>query len=137
MVKKELVAARLEKIREYLKTLNIIQKYDLQKFKNDTFIHATAERYLHLSIECLLDIGNHIISDRGYRKPETYADIFQILAEENIISQELLKELEGMAAFRNVLVHDYLKLDLDKIYKIVQVKLKYIKQLTTVYASLL
>ena len=55
MVKKELVAARLEKIREYLKTLNIIQKYDLQKFKNDTFIHATAERYLHLSIECLLD----------------------------------------------------------------------------------
>ena len=137
MVKKELVAARLEKIREYLKTLNIIQKHDLQKFKNDTFIHATAERYLHLSIECLLDIGNHIISDRGYRKPETYADIFQILAEENIISQELLKELEGMAAFRNVLVHDYLKLDLDKIYKIVQVKLKYIKQLTTVYASLL
>jgi uncharacterized protein YutE (UPF0331/DUF86 family) len=65
------------------------------------------------------------------------ADIFQILAEENIISQELLKELEGMAAFRNVLVHDYLKLDLDKIYKIVQVKLKYIKQLTTVYASFL
>ncbi|MCX5810488.1 MAG: DUF86 domain-containing protein [Proteobacteria bacterium] len=137
MVKKELVAAKLEKIREYLKTLNIIQKYDLQKFKNDTFIHATAERYLHLSIECLLDIGNHIISDHGYRKPETYADIFQILAEENIISQELLKELEGMAAFRNVLVHDYLKLDLDKIYKIVQVKLKYIKQLTIVYASFL
>ena len=137
MVRKELVAARLEKIREYLKTLNTIQKYDLQKFKSDTFIHATAERYLHLSIECLLDMGNHIISDQGYRKPETYADVFQILAEENIISQELLKELEGMAAFRNVLVHDYLKLDLDKIYKIVQVKLKYIEQLTTVYASFL
>jgi len=59
------------------------------------------------------------------------------LTEDNIISKEMLKELEGMTAFRNVLVHDYLKLDLDKIYDIVQAKLKYIKELTTVYASFL
>lgn len=65
---------------------------------------------MHLAIECMLDIGNHIISDRDYPKPETYAEIFRILADKGVISEQLFYSLEGMAAFRNVLVHDYLKL---------------------------
>ncbi|MBU2622795.1 MAG: DUF86 domain-containing protein [Proteobacteria bacterium] len=137
MVKKDLVDVRLEKLRLYLKTLKAIGKYDLKKFKNDVFIHATAERYLHLSIECLLDMGNHIISDRGYRKPETYTEIFQILKEEKVISAKLLDELEGMAAFRNILVHDYLKIDLDKIYLIIRERINAMEKMATVYAKLI
>jgi uncharacterized protein YutE (UPF0331/DUF86 family) len=131
------VAARLEKLREYFQTLRSVQKNDLHRFKKDPFIHGAAERYLHLSIECLLDIGNHIIADRGYRKPETYGEILQILAEEGVIPEKLFQELEGMAAFRNVLVHDYLKLDLDKVYQVIKERLKYFEELAGVYAGLL
>lgn len=137
MVSKSVVSARLEKLREYLRTLQAVQKYDLKRFKTDPFIHGTAERYLHLSIECLLDIGNHIIADRGYSKPETYGDIFRILADENVISQELLQEVEGMAAFRNVLVHDYVRLDLDRIYRVIQEKLPYFDEMARIYAGML
>ena len=137
MVKKDLVDVRLEKLRLYLKTLKAIGKYDLKMFKNDVFIHATAERYLHLSIECLLDMGNHIISDKGYRKPETYTEIFRILKEEKVISAKLLEELEGMAAFRNILVHDYLKIDLDKIHIIIREKINAMEKMATVYAKLI
>jgi len=137
LVRKDLIAARLERLRGYIKILQSIQKQDIQTFKKDLFVHGAAERYLHLCIECLLDIGNHIISDRGYRKPETYAEVFQILGEEKVITPQLLKELEGMAAFRNILVHDYLKLDLSQIYRIIQKKVKALDQLGRVYASLL
>jgi uncharacterized protein YutE (UPF0331/DUF86 family) len=137
LVRKDLIAARLERLREYIKILKSIQKQDIHTFKKDPFVHGTAERYLHLSIECLLDIGNHIISDRGYRKPETYAEVFQVLGEEKVITPRLLNELEGMAAFRNILVHDYLKLDLSQIYRIIQEKTKTLEQLGQVYASLL
>lgn len=82
MVKKELIVSRLERFREYIRILKSIQKRDLQTFTSDPFVHGTAERYLHLSIECLLDIGNHVISDHGYRKPESYAEVFQILQED-------------------------------------------------------
>lgn len=92
---------------------------------------------MYLSIECLLDIGNHIISDKGLRKPETYSEIFQILAEEEIISQKLLEELKGMAAFRNILVHDYLRIDLDKVYQLIHEKIKCLKKLAGIYAELL
>lgn len=137
MVKKTILAARLERLRLYLKTLREVEKFELDRFTSDPFIHGTAERYLHLSIECLLDIGNHIIADRGYRKPESYAEVFDILAEEKVISRELLQELAGMAAFRNVLVHDYLKLDLEKVHHFVRDKRKVFEELATVYAELL
>jgi len=137
LVKRAVVAARLEKLREYLQTLKSVQKNDLVRFKSDPFIHGAAERYLHLSIECLLDIGNHIIADRGYRKPETYGEILQILAEKDVIPERLFRELEGMAAFRNVLVHDYLKLDLDKVYQVIKERLKYFEELAQLYAELL
>ncbi|HEX7534626.1 MAG TPA: DUF86 domain-containing protein [Syntrophales bacterium] len=137
MVRRDLIAERLERLRQYIKILKSIQKQDIQEFKKDPFVRGAAERYLHLSIECLLDIGNHIISDRGYRKPETYAEVFQILGEKKIITQQLLNELEGMAAFRNILVHDYLKIDPSQIYRIIQEKVKALDQLGRVYASLL
>jgi len=137
LVRKELIAARLERLRDYVKTLKAIQKYDLNSFKNDVFVHATAERYLQLAIECILDIGNHIISDRAFRKPDTYAEIFEILAENKVITKRLLKELEGMVAFRNILVHDYLRVDLDKVYDILHKRLPSLEKLGAAFSRLL
>jgi uncharacterized protein YutE (UPF0331/DUF86 family) len=137
LVKAELIVARLERLRGYVKTLKVIQAYDLEKFKNDVFIHATAERYLQLAIECLLDIGNHIIADQGFRKPDTYAEVLEILAENKTIPKSLFRELEGMAAFRNVLVHDYLRLDLDKVYSVLREKLPYLEKLASSFGRLL
>lgn len=133
MVRDELIRARLERLRDYLKTLKTIQKYTIDQFKNDVFVRATAERYLHLSIECLLDIGNHIISDQGFRKPDTYAEIFEILVENKVISKKMFQGLEGMTAFRNVLVHDYLRIDADRVYAILCEKLSYIEKLGAVF----
>ena len=137
LVKKAIVSSRLEKLREYLAVLKTIRRYDLTRFLEDPLAHGAAERYLQLAIECALDIGNHIIADRNLRKPGTYAEIFEILAENQIISRKLLKELEGMAAFRNILVHDYVRLDRGKVYQLIQTRLKYIEQLAKVYADLL
>lgn len=137
MVKKDVVASRLQRLQEYLGTLRAVQKIELEKFKKDPFVHGTAERYLHLSIECLLDIGNHVISDRGFRKPETYSEILEILAEEGVVSLELSRRMAGMAAFRNVLVHDYLRLDLDKVYKVINDHLKDFEELAGVFSELL
>ncbi len=137
MVNKNVLSARLERLREYLTILTAIQKYDCDRFIEDPFIHGTAERNLHLTIECLLDIGNHIIADLGYEKPESYADIFYILSKNIIISPQLYKNLEGMAAFRNVLVHDYLRLDRKKVYQVIKDKIQYLEELGSVFAEML
>lgn len=72
MVDRDVVLARIERLIGYLGILKRVRKLGIVRFKDDPFIHGAAERYLHLAIESLLDIGNHVIADRNYRKPETY-----------------------------------------------------------------
>ena len=137
MVNKAVLAARLERLREYFAVLESVQGYDIDRFVQDPFIHGTAERNLHLAIECLMEVGNHVISDRGYPKPENYADIFRILAERGVIPKDLFQELVGMAAFRNVLVHDYLRLDRKRVYQILWEKLPLLKNMGRIFAEML
>jgi uncharacterized protein YutE (UPF0331/DUF86 family) len=62
-------------------------------------------------IEVCVDIANHIISDRGYRIPQGYADTFKVLYDQNILPKELFTAMEKMAKFRNIIVHQYEHVD--------------------------
>lgn len=83
-------------------------------------IYGAAERFLHFSIECVIDIANHIIADLNYRKPDSNRDTFEVLYKNKIIEFELKERLCNMAGFINILVHDYLKLDRYLVYDIIK-----------------
>ncbi|AWI04532.1 type VII toxin-antitoxin system HepT family RNase toxin [Clostridium drakei] len=124
MVKREIVISRIDKLNEYINILKSVKKYDKKKYIDDPLIYGSSERFLHLSIECVLDIGNHVISDMRYRKPENNKDIFLVLHENKIINEKLKNNLCNMAGFRNILVHDYMKLDRGLVYDIINNNLK-------------
>ena len=111
------IVAKLEKLDEYIKYLLEIQKTKKQKFVNDFHFYGLAERYLQLSIEAITDIGKLIIIYKNLRKPEDNQDIFTVLKENKIISEKLYNDLYGIAGFRNVLVHDYEKIDREIVYQ--------------------
>lgn len=120
MVNKNVILIRISKLREYIKNLNYIGRYDKEEYITTPIIYGAAERFLHLSIECVLDIANHIISDLNYRKPENNRDIFEVLYENKVIDLNLKENLCNMASFRNILVHDYLKLDRTIVYDVIK-----------------
>ena len=68
---------------------------------------GSAKYYLQVSIECCLDVTNHIIASEHFRAPKDYADSFMVIEEEGLVSDELGKRLRQMAKFRNRLVHLY------------------------------
>jgi uncharacterized protein YutE (UPF0331/DUF86 family) len=73
------------------------------------------ERGLQLGAEILLDIGNHILVAEYGVSSQEYRDIFKRLAERKVISRSLAERLGGLAGFRNILVHDYLDLDAERV----------------------
>jgi len=73
-----------------------------------------------ISIQSCIDIANHIIAQRDLRRPSTYRETFEILTEAGVIPQELGEELADLAGFRNVLVHLYWRIDLQRVYEILQ-----------------
>jgi uncharacterized protein YutE (UPF0331/DUF86 family) len=58
-----------------------------------------------------MDIADHIVADRRLPVPESAAATFAVLAEAGVLKPELGRTLGRMVGFRNILVHDYARLD--------------------------
>lgn len=137
MLKRELVLSKLEKLNEYIKVLKTIGNYSEKEYLENPMIYGSMERFLHLSIECVLDISNHLISDLRLRRPDSNREIFIVLYENKIIDELLKESLCNMAGFRNILVHDYMKLDRIIVYKIINNNLKDIETFIKIVSTYL
>lgn len=138
MVKKEIILERSQKCSEYLNQLeNIVKDIEFEEFNNNPLIYGSAERFLHLSIEALIDIGNHIVSDDNLGRVNVYKDIALTLAKNNYLSEQQKELFIRIIAFRNILVHDYLDLDRDVIFKLLKNNLDDIRGLLKSYLNLL
>lgn len=121
MVEKETIVRRLTFLEEYCSDLDEArQSINWENFSQDKVIRRYIERTLHMAVEACLDIANHIISYEGYREPVDNKDIFQVLFEQKILDKKLMENLKKMAQFRNVIVHDYIRVQPEIVYAILQ-----------------
>jgi len=137
MVRPEVIRKRLNKLDECLAVLQRLQRYGRDEFLSDPERFGSAERFLHLSIEALLDIGNHVIADEGLGVVDWYSDVPRIFMEKGLISPELSEKWIRMIGFRNTLVHGYIDIDRTIVYEVLQNGLGDIEELKRVFAGFL
>jgi len=116
MVDKELLSRKISRLRTYTEALMSAEDIDWEKYKSDLRAKTFVERYLHLAIEEVIDIANHLISFFKWREPAGYRDLFQILKEHGIMSEKDLPTFQNMASFRNMLVHRYETIDEELVF---------------------
>ena len=124
MVSFEKVIYKFQQLDEYLSLLKKISGTPQETFLKDKILIGSAKYYLQVSIECCLDVANHIIASEKFRAPRDYADSFMVIQEEGIISSELGDKLRRMAKFRNRIVHLYGEIDDSYVYKYLQDDIK-------------
>ena len=111
MIDRELVEEKFDIIDRNLDFLEEFKKIDKDLFlKSYKDIQAVKYSLLEI-IECCIDIANHIISAKGFRRAEEYREIFEILGEEKVINKNIASRLQDMASFRNLLVYRYGEID--------------------------
>lgn len=120
MTDTEVLRERLALLAEYIADLEAERNISLQDFKREKRIRRYVERTLHLAVESCLDIASHIISGEGLREPMDNKDIFVVLGEAGYLSDSLVKRLVKMAQFRNIIVHDYARLDPEIVWRILK-----------------
>ena len=111
MVSPEVLRRRIETLLSHLDRLERFREVPRADFVADPDVHHLAERYLHLAMECVLDIAHHLIADAGLESPETYRDAFTVLVRHGVLDGDLGTRLQAWAGFRNILVHAYLAID--------------------------
>ncbi len=97
--------------------------HSFQEYLENTRLRKAVERSLQVAVEICLDIGRRLISLEGFRYPDDNQDVFKVLAEEGVLSADLLLTLQEMARFRNLIVHDYARIDDARVYGILKNRL--------------
>ena len=110
----EVVKKKLESITNYLNDLLPYKKITFDEFMQK---HYEIERILELLVTTASDIVFHMISDKGEPSPASYKAAFLRAGELRIISRKLSKSLALSAGLRNILVHEYEKLDYKIVHK--------------------
>ena len=120
MKARERVREKLAELTGYLSDLKAQQELSWEEFQGNTMLRRGIERTLQMAIECLLDIGNLIIAANKWRAPENNRAVFQVLAEQGIVPAEVLQRYEKMAGFRNILVHEYTRVEPTIVYGVLK-----------------
>lgn len=72
------------------------------------------------AVEATIDIAMYIVSDRKLGIPQNSRDAFEVLNDNGIIDDAMLEKLKKMIGFRNIAVHNYQKLNLDILQKVIE-----------------
>jgi uncharacterized protein YutE (UPF0331/DUF86 family) len=78
------------------------------------------ERNLEVAAQCCIDISHRIISLTKAQKPADYYEALVRMGELGVLPPDFARHLAPLAGFRNILVHEYLRLDWDEVYRHLQ-----------------
>lgn len=108
----ETINVKMKELQKNLILLKSVSVYiNHENLKEDMIRYWGIERGIQISIECILDISNIIVSVLNIEKPDTYRECILALSNEGILPKQFGKQIANMVSFRNILVHDYMSVD--------------------------
>ena len=110
----------MDELHERLARLEPLRNRPRSEFDKDPFLRDIVERNLEIAAQCCIDISNRIISLEKAKKPQDYYEAFIRLGELKVLPEEFARNFAPIAGFRNILVHEYLGVNWDEVYKNLQ-----------------
>ncbi len=73
-----------------------------------------------MAIQNCIDIAAHIVSEEGLGIPGSTNEMFYLLEENGYLNNELTEKMVKAVGFRNLIVHEYGKIDLEQVFEVAQ-----------------
>lgn len=111
----EKISRKLRFMKRYVDFLKSHRAISAEELEENYELRSAIERNLELALESMLDIGEIIISEKGFEKPEDYKSVMLILGKEGVLPKVFAEKLVPAVGVRNILVHMYTEVDVEKI----------------------
>jgi uncharacterized protein YutE (UPF0331/DUF86 family) len=112
--KKESIERCISQIRTYYALPSAVE------FEEDYMKQDAISINLQRACEQCIDLANHTIKTLKLGLPKESRESFNLLAMGKVIPLELAHRLEGMVGFRNVLVHEYQRMDIGLMIRVIE-----------------
>ncbi len=116
MVDRQVIEAHLQNMEEALANLGRYRNLSLEEFRKDLSLVWIVEKGLEILIQNLLDIGAHILASEIKTDWDDYREIILKLGHHGIIPMDFSEGIQGIG-LRNILIHEYLRVDVPKLYE--------------------
>lgn len=126
-VDKLTVESLLEKLKESLNKIEAMD-FTFDLILEDQDVQDLLDRRMQVALEACIDIATHLTAGLQLPRRERTSEVFLLLGKEKIISQDLAQKMAKAAGFRNVLVHEYARIDYEMGYKDLDKKLNDLRQ---------
>jgi len=126
LVDVEVVRKKLIHLEGFISDLDKYKDLKLENLISDKKLSRFLERTIQLSLEAILDIGRHIISDERLGNPELNSEVIEILAINNIIKDNVDDYIK-MAKYQDSLIYDYMGLDSEILLTIIKTNISDLK----------
>lgn len=113
---RELVERKLGELERYLQELKRLRAKSLKELRASLSTSWAVEHGLQLAIQSVIDTGNHLLASLGEHRIEEYVDVIDRLGERDILPAAFARRIRKMAGFRNILVHEYVEVDLKTVH---------------------
>lgn len=112
---RERILLKLDEMTRYVGELKEMLPEKEEYFQN-LIKRRACEKTIEVAIESLIDVSAMIVSSQKFGLPTSEENIFDILMEKRILSEELGEKLKDMKGFRNILIHRYAHVDDEIVY---------------------
>jgi uncharacterized protein YutE (UPF0331/DUF86 family) len=114
------VTERLAAMQSYLEELGQIAGATPEQYLADSQLRRAGERLLQLVVESATDAIRMCLLGRGQNPGPSHAAALQNMGHRNLLPRELVSRLIQYVSVRNVVVHDYLVLDDEAVFRQIQ-----------------
>ncbi len=122
------IARHLVQLQVYVAQLRELQQHSRADLDRDWRIRATVDRTLQLAIEVVISVCDQLIASLSLPLPDSGRDAVLTVARTGVISEDLGARLARATGFRNILVHQYMSIDYDRVYEVLQHELSAFEQ---------
>lgn len=124
MVDFDLILAKSSSVKRHLNRVIEKRHTDLQTFLQDIDRQESILFNLQMAIQNCIDIAAHIVSEEGLGVPGSTNEMFYLLEENEYLNNELTEKMVKAVGFRNLIVHEYGKIDLEQVFEVAQEDIK-------------
>lgn len=116
MLDRERILGKVDELDGYLRELAQVVPETFEAYRSIEK-RRTCERLLQIAIECVIDICALFVSGLRLGLPAEEDDLFEKLEGASVISASMRETIRSMRGFRNILVHEYGKVDDRIVYE--------------------
>lgn len=107
----EVLHQKIDSLRNCIQRIDSKKPFSVDDLKSSFDLQDIISINLERAVQVCVDIASHILAERNGPTPTTMAESFILLAQNKIISDATAQDLVKSVGLRNLLVHEYSKID--------------------------